>query len=109
MTEILLPFPPSVNDMYITGRILSGDYRAWKIEAGMRLNRQHVGTVTKRCVIQIDLDDTRRGDCDNRAKPVLDLLVSQGVIENDSKKHVQRVSIGWERVDGCRVTIREAA
>jgi Holliday junction resolvase RusA-like endonuclease len=109
VTEILLPFPPSVNDMYIRGRVLSGDYRAWRLEAGHKLNRQNVPTFQGRCQIHIDLDDTRKGDCDNRAKPILDLLVTQGVLLGDSKKHVKRVSIGWEKLTGCRVAITEEA
>ena len=108
MTEILLPFPPSVNDMYIRGRTLSPDYRAWKMDAGLKLNRQHIGAMKSRCVIHIDLDDTRNGDCDNRAKPILDLLVSQGVLEGDSKKYVKRVSIGWEKLTGVRVALETA-
>lgn len=109
MTEIFLPFPPSVNDMYIRGKVLSPDYRAWKMEAGLKLNRQHIGTITTRCIVHIDLDDSRRGDCDNRAKPILDLLVTQDVLKGDSKKYVKRVSIGWEKIDGCRVAITGAA
>lgn len=108
MTEIRLPFPPSVNDMYIRGRVLSPDYRAWKMDAGLKLNRQHIGTMEGRCVVHIDLDETRNGDCDNRAKPVLDLLVTQGVLLGDSKKYVKRVSIGWEKIDGCRVALEAA-
>jgi hypothetical protein len=30
------------------------------------------------------------------------------VIEDDSKKHVKRVSIGWESIEGCRVRIEAA-
>lgn len=108
MTEIRLPFPPSVNDMYIKGRTLSPEYRAWKMEAGLRLNQQHVGAMTTRCIVHIDLDDTRRGDCDNRAKPILDLLVTQGVLAGDSKKYVKRVSIGWEKLSGVRVALEAA-
>lgn len=108
MTEIFLPFPPSVNSMFIRGRIVSPEYRAWKMEAGLRLNQQRVGTMEARVTVYIDLDDRRQGDCDNRAKPLLDLLVTQGVLHGDSKKWVQRVSIGWDKVDGCRVAISEA-
>jgi len=109
MTEFHLPFPPSVNDMYVKGRIISDDYRAWLNEAGYRLNRQKPQLFQPRAVVTIDLDMKRKGDCDNRAKPVLDLLVKGGVLKNDSKKYVQRVSIGWEPIlDGCRVRIEAA-
>jgi Holliday junction resolvase RusA-like endonuclease len=61
-----------------------------------------------RCNVTIDLDDKRNGDADNRAKPVLDLLVKYEIIKNDSKKYVKRVSIGWEPIEGCRVRIEPA-
>lgn len=115
MTEFRLPFPPSVNDMFLNnkgrgrGRIPSPDYLAWKDHAGWELNAQRVKPFQGRAIIHIDLDDTRQGDCDNRAKPVLDLLVKQKVLAGDSKKHVKRVSIGWEKLTGCRVAITEAA
>ena len=111
MTEFRLPFPPSVNDMFLNnkgrgrGRIPSPDYRAWKDHAGWELNAQRVKPFQGRAIVHIDLDDTRQGDCDNRAKPVLDLLVKQKVLAGDSKRHVKRVSIGWEKLTGCRVAI----
>ena len=109
MTEYRLPFPPSVNDMYVKGRIISDDYRAWIEEAGYRLNRQKPQLFQPRCVVTIDLDMKHRGDCDNRAKPVLDALVKNGILKDDSKKYVQRVSIGWEPLlDGCRVRLEAA-
>lgn len=108
MTEYILPFPPSVNDMYVKGRIISGDYRAWIAEALYKLNRQAPRPFPGRAIVYIDLDNKRRGDCDNRAKPVLDVLVRRGVLQNDSKKHVKRVSIGWEAITGCRVRLEAA-
>lgn len=113
MTEIRLPFPPSVNTMYLNnkgrgrGRIPSPEYEQWRADAAVMLMQQRVRPVLGRCTVWIDLDDTRQGDADNRAKPVLDLLVKRGVLGGDSKKYVRRVSIGWETVDGCRVAIEE--
>ena len=107
--EFRLPFPPSVNDMYIKGRILSDDYRLWIVDAHLALNRQNAKPFPVRAKISIDLDQKRRGDCDNRAKPVLDVLVRHGIIKNDSKTYVQRVSIGWEPIlEGCVVRVEAA-
>jgi crossover junction endodeoxyribonuclease RusA len=104
-----LPFPPSVNDMYIRGRILSEDYRIWRLAAHAALRKQGAKLFQPRAMVKIDLDMKRKGDCDNRAKPVLDALVNAGVLKNDSKTYVQRVSIGWEPIlDGCRVKIEAA-
>ena len=85
--------------------MLSDEYRAWRDHAGLVLNAQKVRPFRGRALIHIDLDDTRQGDADNRAKPVLDLLVTHKVLAGDSKKYVRRVSIGWERITGCRVAI----
>ena len=108
MTEIQLPFPPSVNAMFINvrrGRAVSKEYELWKADASEALFRQKPRPVLGRCEIRIDLDDKRQGDADNRAKAVLDALVAHGTLPGDSKKYVKRVSIGWERVEGCRVAI----
>ena len=109
--EIRLPFPPSVNDMYANnkgrgrGRKPSAEYEAWKLDAGHKLNRQPHSLFKPRAIVFIDIDEKRQGDADNRAKPVLDLLVKHGVLAGDSKRYVKRVSIGWEAVDGCRVKL----
>ena len=110
--EFRLPFPPSVNGMYLNvhgrGRAKTDAYEKWKSDAGWELKAQRVKPIAGVVEIKIDLDETRRGDADNRTKAVLDLLVTHGVIRNDSKKFVRRVSIGWEAVTGCRVSIVSA-
>lgn len=116
MIELRLPFPPSVNAMFLNspnqrgrGRIPSPEYKAWREQAGREILLQATDRIEGPVTITIDLDDTRRGDCDNRNKAVLDLLVAHRVIESDSKRIVRRVSIGWEQIDGCRVRIERAA
>lgn len=109
-----LPMPPSVNGMYINvggkGRAKATAYKTWLIEAGWDLNRQKVRPVKGAPVeILIELDNRRRGDADNRCKPVLDLLVAHKIIPGDSKKYVRAVTAKWvSGIDGCRVTITEA-
>ena len=111
MTEIRLPFPPSVNQMFINnhgagrGRRKSREYRAWQDQAAWELKAQKVRPFENIVEVHIDLDNTRRGDADNRTKAVLDLLVGQNVLRGDSKRFVRRVSIGWEAITGCRVRI----
>lgn len=112
MTELRLPFPPSVNAMFLNspnvrgrGRIPSPEYKAWQAQASNELLLQVPPGIKGPVRITIDLDDSRRGDCDNRNKAVLDLLVAHRVIEADSKRIVRRVSIGWESITGCRVRI----
>jgi Holliday junction resolvase RusA-like endonuclease len=116
MIELRLPFPPSVNAMFLNspnlrgkGRIPSPEYKAWKVEASRELLLQAPAAIQGPVRITIDLDDRRRGDCDNRNKGILDLLVAHRVIEGDSKLIVRRVSIGWESTTGCRVRIEGVA
>ncbi len=112
MIEYFLPFPPSVNNLFLNsrgrGRVLSPDYRAWKEQAGWQLKSQHPKPLGFRAFVQIDLDERRNGDADNRAKAVMDLLVEHRVLAGDTKKHVRRISIGWENVPECRVWLCEA-
>lgn len=110
--EIRLPFPPSVNEMYVNrrqkgqrGRKRSAEYEAWIEEAGWQLNAQRVGTFKSRALVIIDIDESRQGDCGNREKAVTDLLVAHRVLRGDQKKYVKRVSIGWEPIEGCRVKL----
>ena len=115
MTEIRLPFPVSVNDMYANnkrgsgrGRYPTKEYEQWRADATIMLYQQKVRPMLGRCTIHIDLDDRRQGDCDNRVKPILDALVKHGILGGDSKKYVRRVSVGWEKIDGCRVALEAA-
>ena len=113
-TVIRLPFPPSVNEMYLNnkgkgkGRIPAPILIAWRSDAGWVLKAQKPKKITARCEIRIDLDERRQGDCANREKAVVDLLVAHGVIQGDQNRFVKRVNIGWEPVNECLVTITEA-
>ena len=110
--EYRLPFPPSTNNLFINKgrrRVLSLEYRLWREAAAWELKAQKAKPFKGRAIVHIDIDDTRKGDADNRSKAILDALVEYGVLAGDSKKHVRRVSVGWERISGCRVAIGEAA
>lgn len=115
LATLRLPFPVSINEMYVASRNSSGRDRwpspalkAWKAEAGLLLNTQRPPKIIERVEIHIDLDDRRQGDCDNRVKCVIDLLVEQGIIKGDRKKYVKRISSGWEQTDSCIVRIDRA-
>lgn len=115
-TELRLPFPPSVNAMFLNspnlrgrGRIPSPDYKAWKAMCARAIKDQHVPPFVGRAVVKIDLDDRRQGDGDNRVKPVLDALVDNGILAGDSKKYVAGHECYWRSVEGCRVVIERAA
>lgn len=98
-TEITLPFPPSVNALFVNrrgGRARTKAYDAWIVEAGTQLLTQrpmkHEGPVT--VAITVGLPDKRNRDLDNLLKPLLDLLVRHQVIQDDSVKYLKAISIG---------------
>lgn len=111
--EIYLPFPPSVNAAYAnspgTGRVKTKRYHSWARVAGTDLNRQRPKRMKGRVEVWIYLEDSdnRRSDCDNRAKAILDLLVTHKIIEDDDKRFVRSCHQVWsETTKGCRVSIR---
>lgn len=69
------------------------------------LNVQKPPKLEGRHRIAIRIDQRRQGDADNRIKCILDLLVLHKVIPGDQKKYVKGVSIDWDEVDECLVTI----
>lgn len=112
--RLKLPFPPSLNNCFVNakggGRIPSQRYKAWTTEALWSLKAQHAMKMAGDLSIHIGIvaPDKRSRDCDNLAKPVLDLLVKAGVIADDSNRHVRSVSIEWlASGDPCTVIVSQ--
>jgi Holliday junction resolvase RusA-like endonuclease len=105
--ELTFDAPPSVNNYYIRGRIISPKGRLWRDRAGWQLVAQKPKHISGPVTIDIALGGFR-GDCDNRTKPAVDLLVRHGVIEDDNQKIVTQVkTYASSEVKGCRVRITE--
>lgn len=113
---IVLPFPPSVNNLFVNagkrGRIKSSRYEIWLNEAGWELKRQrpvkHAGPVS--VTIALCPSDKRRRDADNGCKAVLDLLVKHQVIEGDDNRFVKAVTARWVDVGApCSVFVEASA
>lgn len=107
-----LPMPPSINRLYraVQGRaILSKEYRVWKSEAALTLMVQRCKPVHGPVSVLVECKpaDKRRRDIDNVGfKAVLDLLVTQKLIDADDSSVVKQITARW--VDSgppCRVTI----
>lgn len=103
--SLALPLPPSANKLFKNlqgrGRAKTQTYESWRVEAGWTLKQQLNGSRIGGAVsvaILCARKDMRSGDIDNRIKPILDLLVSYGTIDDD--RNVQKVSAEW--VDGGR-------
>jgi crossover junction endodeoxyribonuclease RusA len=110
MTVICLPMPPSTNHLFAGRgrRYRSPEYKAWTIEAGLQLNRQHPASVLGLVSLLIEVAEpkTKRAqDITNRIKAVEDLLVSHGVIQGDDQRYVRRVTAEWADIEGARVTV----
>ena len=115
MIEYTLPWPPSANNLFVGRhrRHVSRAYKCWRHHAGLSMRVQRVPAITKPAAIEIILTppDRRRRDCDNLAKPIVDLAVSMGVLIDDSRRYVKSIAIRWaDEVGeaGALVRIREA-
>lgn len=120
MICLTLPLPPSVNSMYIKGRIKSAKYRRWLEVAGWEIIMQKSGWDTRmiaaasnirlleKYAAVIEVPRKMRADIDNVCKCLLDLL-KQYVTADD--KHCDELTV--KRSDNipkgqCLVTIRAA-
>lgn len=93
-----LPIPPSSNNMFVNrrgGRTISGDYHRWREAAGWTLKALRLPKIAGKVAIEIELPAKMRGDIDNRIKPLCDLLVTHGLIDDD--RHVWKITV--ERVE----------
>lgn len=94
------------------GRFKTKLYSDWILAASHMLNQQRVGTVRGKYYfgMVVERKDNRRRDIDNLIKGVKDLLVSQGVVDDDSRcEGLERVY--WDQtgsIKGCRVELRHA-
>lgn len=115
MIVIQLPFPPSVNNLFLngrSGRFRSQKYDSWIQEAGTEIMRQR----PSKCVGPVSLmfefqegRDKRKRDITNLLKAPEDLLVKHGIIEADDGSVVRKVSAAWSaEVEGVRITIEQS-
>jgi len=84
-----LPAPISTNKLWrpikrnsSAAMVKSQEYLNWISEAGYKLNAQRPGMVVGHFALHLWIGSSRI-DLDNAIKATLDLLQSQGVIEND--------------------------
>lgn len=114
MITLVLPLPPSTNNLFVNGkrgRFKSQKYKDWEEDAGLYLMQQKEWKSQKVIgpyELEILVSQKMRGDISNRIKAVEDMLVSIEATSDDS--NAQRVSI--ERSadvpeHDCYVTVRE--
>lgn len=110
-----IPWPPTVNTMFgLHGhrRFVSKKYREWKDSASEHLMQQRPEKVDGPVDIFLRLKapTKRKWDIDNRVKPILDLLVTHQIIEDDNALIVRRIDVRVEDNDapGAHVTLEAA-
>lgn len=108
-----LPHPTSTNRLYrktSTGVHRSPAYATWFRAAGNELNAQHPGKVSGPYELRISLGrpDRRRRDLDNIVKAISDLLVSHGVVSDDSE--AIKITLEWsDAIFGAHVFVMSPA
>lgn len=99
VTQLVLPSPPSANALFrhALGRsapVMTKAYTDWRGHAGWRLRAQRPAPVLGAVIINISVErQSLSADIDNRIKPLLDLLVEHGVIQDD--RYVTSVVASW--------------
>jgi Holliday junction resolvase RusA-like endonuclease len=84
-----IPTPPSVNQAYRNtphGRAKTKAYDDWLLTAFQMIRAQNAGALHGHCGLVIGVEreaHMKRADLDNRAKLILDAIVSAGVITDD--------------------------
>lgn len=102
MQTFFLSWPPSTNSLWraFRGRnILSAKARVWHDVASKELICQKARPISGPVQIELALKSPtkRLYDLDNRIKAVLDLLVKNGIIEDDNNQILKRLVVS---VDG---------
>ena len=116
--RLTLPFPPPVNGLYRNtkdrgGRAKTAKYKAWQFDAGASLAIQRRSHVGGRVAGPVHLafvfgrPDKRKRDLDNLLKAPIDLLVAQGVIDDDRDVHC--IVARWsDEIEGVEIVVSTA-
>ena len=111
-STFILPIPPSVNNLYVTGkygRFRSQKYDSWINEAGAEIMRQRPSKIAGPVILTYEFQegkDKRKRDLGNLEKATTDLLVSHQIIEADDGSIVREIKLKWNaEVEGVRVTV----
>lgn len=110
MRTLTLPIPPSTNKLFANagkkGRVKTDAYKAWLLDAGYKLNLQHVPAYKGVVAIHIIVPFIAARDMDNFIKPILDLMKKHGLIVDDSMQYMRRLIIEiWDNPTRDYVTV----
>lgn len=79
------------------------DYLSWISEAGYMVNAQKPGMVAGKFVFHLFIPEKSRLDLDNAIKSVLDILQTQGIIEND--RHCVEIRVKRANIEKMRAMV----
>ncbi len=100
-----IPNPPSTNNLFANGkkgRYPTKAYDQWRQEAGWELKLQKPPSFAGKVEISLAVPRNGRRDLDNHLKAPLDLLVSHGVIKDDSL--IEKVAVTWHDLPGEKLS-----
>lgn len=114
--DLWLPWPPTANTMFgLKGhmRFVSSKYKAWKDLALTHLASQRP-TKMDGCVavtIKLTPPTKRQWDIDNRVKPIIDILVTYRLIEDDNASVIKRITVecSYDNRPGANITVEAIA
>jgi len=112
VSTYVLSVPPSTNACYANfgkARVKTKKYKAWIRGELAALVAQRAKPMLQTATVSITLPLSTRGDCDNRVKPTLDLLVRAGILRDDRSDYVNAVSVSFGAVDMMHVSIEASA
>ena len=111
MIRFILPMPPSVNKLYSTVnkiRCKSSAYNKWIKVANKACNEQVIPQMMERCIAVYSLNhpnNSRERDAENYCKAITDLIVERGVLQDDSRRHLQGSFPHWNDKKGGQVFV----
>jgi len=108
--SLVLPFPPSANNLFESGpgggRVATKRYREWRQAAHAEILRQRPRLAIGPVEVTITLQEQfGRREADTLIKPVLDSLIASGIIAGDQAAILRRITAQWGDVEGARVEI----
>ena len=115
MILFCLPFPPPLHSLTVNaprrGRVPSQRYLTWKRAAGNDVLAQIKGQSPIKGPVKIMISfgkpDNRKRDLTNLTKAPEDLMVSHGLIDDDS--YVEDMRICWADIQGCEIRVWPAS
>jgi Holliday junction resolvase RusA-like endonuclease len=112
--KLVLPFPPSVNNLFVNARgdersrPISAKYRKWRKRATQAMWGQSLQFFEVPVALSMVFEDNGRSDLDNLQKAVIDHLVHHKLIVDDSRPWVREIHLCWGDVKGVEVEVRAA-